>query len=846
MPTTTNNDIDLIEIKKIPRAYMTKQKPEPIHSQFKHFLGAMMHSNLKSGLRIQTIDGKSNLFLLTEPGMSDVLQSVFLAQFSGFYLQPMLTRCGITVNQPVFVAEIEGVPRQAKGALDGLVESMIGSSCPMLYQVWTSPARINIVSRKIIEKKYETALGKSQKQDSIEGLFGTRETRTKFDADALRSSKHLEAAYERSISDRVLECRVIIASWGNTRSKVSLDIAVNILLSTISRSAKKERMKHRIFSGEQAGRVLDDALRLKPCVKGTKLLPSEVVSLFEIPHIEMGIAQSSTTAFSTAGTSQATMSDNIPFRDEYVALGGTYRKATLYPSKVKYIKLDHLRRHAAVLGMTGAGKSSTKHRIVIDAWKNGVSSLLIEPVKTDARALMLAIDELRVFTIGREVVAPFRLNPGLIEEGLPVQPHIDRLFFSFLAAWPLYGILANHLRKVIVRTYTRRGWDVLNDRHGRPVFIQDFRDEGERYSNRLQYGSELRQDFKGAILTRIEDLCEPSRAAIFNTTYNLPVSELLRVPTILELGHIKDPEFKALMLNLILHRIEQYFEQLGPAESLRKLIIIDEAHRFLRELPQTLDMSEVAMSKRQVQDQLEDLTAEARSAGIGIIVLDQDPSQLSRRVLKSCHTKIVHRLESPDDVQLSALLLNCSPQQREHIRDMRDGEAIIRGLEDSVPLNIQVFYDPEFNPVMTANRTDEEVIERMRPFYDAHPAFRETPEIPILDPPEVIEDRDLVSLRVQVEDLVRSSAYQTNYLESVESPDAEFLNAIEELLVFYATRIIESDKQPMEVIEVLIEATEAVFGPLPYTLNPNVVQGLIRDMSKTDQSANDRRDLGAP
>ena len=256
----------------------------------------------------------------------------------------------------------------------------------------------------------------------------------------------------------------------------------------------------------------------------------------------------------------------------------------------------------------------------------------------------------------------------------------------------------------------------------------------------------------------------------------------------------------------------------------------------------TLDMSEVAMSKRQVQDQLEDLTAEARSVGIGIIVLDQDPSQLSRRVLKNCHTKIIHRLESPDDVQLTALLTGYDKEQQAHICDMIEGEVIVRGLGHSVPLNIQVFYDPLYIDGMKTNWTDAEVIERMKEFYANHPEFAKTPDIPQLDPPEVIVDRDLLALRVQIEDIVRSEGFRTNYLDCIGSSDSEEINALEELIVYYAIRVVSSDRPTVDIVNVFIETTNTVYGEPPYALSSVVLQRLLREHDQSRKASSQGRD----
>jgi hypothetical protein len=858
LPLIECDDIGFLEITKTPQSYLTQHDQKHTNPkthenidktsiQFERFLGAILHSSYELGFRIQSINGHNALYYLTKQNKTEFLSSAFTAQFSGFELQTKQNGLSYQIDSPVHIAEIIGVPNLTSHTLDGLAESFSQSKSSTLYQVWVTSRKPQYFARKITEQKYRSALQRSQTQQSLDSWMKGQETRTKYDVKALRSSKWHEAAFERICAERLLETRVIIAAWGHDYSEISMRTALNTLLGTISHSGRKEKLRVQIYSGKRAFLRLSDALTMGKKANGTLLLPRDAVPYFDIPHIELGLTQSFIAPFATSDTTNITgLQQDQNFRQGYITLGQIYRGGALKSDQLVYIRLEDLRRHTTILGMTGSGKSSTKNRIVIDAWKNGIPSLLLEPVKSDSRSLLAAIPEARIFTVGREPVAPYRLNPFLVERGVPVQAHIDQLYFAFLAAWPLYGILANHLRKVIVRTYMRKGWNLLTDVCGRQISLQDFRDEAERYTNELQYGSELKQDFRGAILTRVEDLCDPSRAAVFNTLSNLSFGEFLRVPTIIELRPIKDPEFRALIVNLILHRVEQYFEKLGPAEGLRSLIIIDEAHRFLRELPPTLDMSEAAVSKRQVLDQIEDLTAEARSYGVGMIVLDQAPSQLSRGVLKNCHTKIVHRLESPDDCQLAAYLTGCNREQQAHMTMMKEGEAVIKGIRDSVPRNIQILYDPDFTHGMKTNWTDDEVIQRMKKFYLEHPEFAITPEIPSLDSSEVIEDRELISLRVQVEDIVGSHGYRKNYTECMKKSNAEELCAIEELIVYYATNAVNSDKPFQDVVRVFIDVTEAIHGPTPYKLNQGHIQQLILNSQQSQPSVSGGGDSDGP
>ncbi|MFW9944967.1 MAG: ATP-binding protein, partial [Candidatus Sifarchaeia archaeon] len=770
MDSEDKSALSAVEITAIPRPYLAHISERNQNHRFENrtlpqikldrFLSALLQSNIEIGFRIQVINGRAKLVFLTPQHKAHTVAASFLPQFPDFSLSSKFSMVSPTPENPVFTAEIRGVPQYVPQSLDGLANALVRTGCSSIYQVWASPKKPGLIGRQIAKRRYGSVLGRSQRQDTLESrIIGGRETRTRFDVDALSSTELHKASYERMNADRILECRVVIACWSSSANESILLSLLNTFLGTLSSHDKRRRLRTKVHSGDAALSCAEQAFQMGRRLKGTLLATREAVPYFEIPHVELGIVQNSPATYTTAKTTRidaGQYDSEILFQPNRIALGHIYRQGTLDDRQVKYLEVEDLRLHSAIFGMTGSGKSSTKNRIVIDAWKNGISSLLIEPVKSDARALMAAIPELRIFTLGRELVAPFRLNPFLVGKGVPVQAHVDQLFHCFLAAWPLYGILANHLRKVIVRTYQRHGWDLLLDTHGDIVTLEGFRQEAERYASSLKYGSELKQDFTGAILSRVEELCDPSRAAIFNVRTNLPIAELFTRPTIIEMKSIKDSEFKALLLNLILARVEQYFESLGVSDRLRGLLVIDEAHRFLRELPRTLDTSEIGSSKRQVQDQIEDMTSEARSVGLGVMFLDQSPTELARGVVKNCHTKIIHRLESHEDRRMIARETGCNREQEQHIEVLDNGEAVVRSPVDKSPLNLQIIYDPTWIPEMERNWTDDEIKERMRDFYSARPEFAKTPDIPELEPIQVIEDREAISLRVQIEDIVRS------------------------------------------------------------------------------------------
>lgn len=843
-----------IEITEVPRSYIDETSSsghatisaEVIthrYNPLRQFLSALMHNHVPIAFRLQTLDEDSHIFYVsrTRYHSTSAISAPFIAQFPNFSIRPTQLTTTMPTGPDLCVGMIRGLPHLTKAPLNALARFLSGFHCNSMYQAWAHPKRPGRIRRYLTQLRYQSAVKQSQKQDtSTSFLYGTT-TRTHLDAESQRRAKRFALEFERFSSKLFLDCRVMLAFWGSQESMTQLKTALAILLGCISHDDKDLRLKTKIYDRRKARRVFLEALKLGAKTPGTPLLPSEAVPYFALPSIDLGIKQTHSASFTTytsASPNKEDNSSNRVFRRGHIALGLLYRHGQLESSLVSHMRTEDLRKHVAILGMTGFGKSTTKNRIVIDAWRNEIPSLLIEPVKTDARDLMGAIPDLRVFTLGNEQVAPFRLNPFYVEDGVHIHSHVNLLVSCFMAAWPVYGILANYLRRVIVQTYVNHGWDLVNNRRGTPIALEDFRLEGEKFSQNLGYGTELKQDFRGAILGRAEDLCDPARAVIFNTTSDLSMNELLSKPTVIELRHIADPELRAFILSLLLIRVYEHFDRLGPAKHIRGLLVIDEAHTVLEEIPRAADMNDAASSQRRAVDQLVDLIAEARSLGLGTILCDQNPTRLARDALKTCSTKIVHRLTSPEDRNLLALETGCSKEQAQQIDVLRVGEVVFRGPEDAVPSNVQVIHDAESNPEMKRIWTDEDVHQRMLQFYAKHPEFAKTPPIPSLEPFDLIEDRESVTLRVQLEDIVRSSAYAENYKDAVDDPDSDVLNAIEEQLVFYASNLVQSSTPLMDILRIMLEITEEVYGTPPYQLDWSVIEDLaVRSQHRTQSDA---------
>ncbi len=855
MKSRQNAPERMLEIEKIPRTYLSaltqttrsqsKEAGPKNHSvQFERYLAALMFADVPVTFRLQSLCGSVRLDYTTprvDSGLSAV-ESAFQAQFPDFQTTRVLTAVP-TVTSPCALAVITGVPVRTDEALNGLARVLTKYRGSAVYQVSAQPVRVDILSRYLAKQRYRSALERSERQETSPGLLARQENRRRINVDAMERSRVHEATYRRLMSDRVLRCQVVLVLWGSQDAGSVLRDAVNTLLSTISSVNKKQRMRIRYSEGEEALRTIQRVLDCSARLRATLLMPSEAAPLFQVPSIELGLVSSSPASFTTAEAVVAVPgSQDVPFEPGRVVLGHAYREDSPDPRYLKSFSLDSLRGHVTIVGKTGTGKSTSKNRVIIDAWKNGVPSLLIEPVKTDARILLGAIPEMRLFTVGQENVAPWRDNPFLLEAGVPVQPHVSLLYSCLVAAWPLYGMLSNHTRRVLEDTYTHSGWDMLDDIQGNPIILDVFRGEVESYCDDvLQYGSELSQDFRGALTARAEDLCSPARAAIFNTTANLPVSELLSRPTVIELEPLTDPEFKVFVLSLLLVRVYEHFRRLGPSKKLRALLVVDEAHRVLEELPKTLDMSEHAMARRQVVDQFVNMIAESRTYGLGVVLCEQIPTRLARDAIKNSHTKIVHQLTSPDDIELMAAETNCDAEQTAHIATLRIGEAVVADPSSIVPSKVRIIHDPDYCADMNRVWTDDAVREHMQQFYDQHPDFAARPVIPDLGRhvgTSVAHHESAKTVLAQIAEIVHTEAFRELYEEAVTDCVEDSTSTMpEDLIAHYASHLSYVRAKPTEIAVALLEFASAAYGPLPREADFGRIVGLV-DVTESGISKN--------
>jgi len=391
--------------------------------------------------------------------------------------------------------------------------------------------------------------------------------------------------------------------------------------------------------------------------------------------------------------------------------GGDYR-----------VSLGSLTRHVFVAGVTGSGKTNTIFSLLAAADAAGVPFLVIEPAKTEYRALIghpVLGERVRVFTAGRAGVGPLLLNPFEVPPGITVSEHLDLVRAAFAAAFGMWAPLPQILERCLHEVYTDRGWDLRTNTNARldgggdradayPTLADLIAKAGEVIPA-LGYEERVTGDLRAALTTRLESLRSGGKGAMLDVTRSVPIAELLSQPTVVELEAMGDEGDKAFLAALLVIRLAEHRRCQGQTPDLVHLLVIEEAHRLLANVPAQA-AEEAANPRGQAVETFSNLLSEIRAYGQGVIIADQVPVRLAPDVIKNTSLKIAHRTVSADDRAALGGAMAMEDEQTKALTTLAVGEAAAFSTGDDSPLLIKV---PLAKDLATAPPTGEQVAAHM-------------------------------------------------------------------------------------------------------------------------------------
>ena len=381
------------------------------------------------------------------------------------------------------------------------------------------------------------------------------------------------------------------------------------------------------------------------------------------------------------------------------------------PGVTRYrIRPEELSRHVLVSGVTGAGKTNTVFRLLAALNESDVPFLVIEPAKAEYRALLADPrigPQLQVFTLGLETGVPFRLNPFEVlpepdSGSMPVARHLDLIRALFVASFGMWNPLPAVLERCLHRIYTDAGWDLtaqtnsrarpddLPDVAGRAFpTLRDLDGVVDPIVGELGYNQEVSGNMRAALKVRIGALRAGGKGAMLDGHVSIAPDLLFERPTVLELEGVGDDDEKSFLIGLLLLRLAAYRRAQGETASLRHVLVVEEAHRLLRNVPARAAEGEANAAGKAVEA-FTNLLAEVRAYGQGIVVADQTPIALAPAVLKNTGLKLTHRLVAADDREAVANATAMNPAQTARLATLARGQVAAFGGDDDTPVLLDV------------------------------------------------------------------------------------------------------------------------------------------------------------
>jgi hypothetical protein len=302
-------------------------------------------------------------------------------------------------------------------------------------------------------------------------------------------------------------------------------------------------------------------------------------------------------------------------------------------------------RHCGIFGKTGSGKTTLSIRILQELC-NQKKPFLIFDYKRNYRDLLkhpeFQDEDILVFTVGRNDVAPFHFNPKQGPDGVEEYVWIKNLS-AIIEKVYLLGPGAN---------------DVFMESAG----LGTFKEMHEKVLRQKKKARELL--WWASVKRTLNAINYPGLGEMVNCPRAYPIPELLNKKVILELDGLSGTD-QAFVIGSLLLWIYHYRMRQPEREVLKHFIIIEEAHHLFLKTRQEEDIADIIMR-------------EIRELGEAIIIIDQHPSKMSVSALGNLSTKFALTLSLNQDVMAisNAMLLDRTEQR--YLSMLTVGQCICR------------------------------------------------------------------------------------------------------------------------------------------------------------------------
>ena len=398
-------------------------------------------------------------------------------------------------------------------------------------------------------------------------------------------------------------------------------------------------------------------------------------------------------------------------REELISLGKLVQSGNEIDTKV-YLEKSALNKHIFITGVTGTGKTTTCQKLLLES---ELPFLVIEPAKTEYRILMNnpKTEDILIFTLGNDKVAPFRLNPFEFFEGESITSRVDMLKAAMEASFDMEAAIPQIIESAMYSCYEDYGWNIdtdENEKFDNPYdegvysfpTLEDLLNKIEIEVTKHNFDDRLKKDYIGSITARLQGLLVGSKGQMLNARRSIDFRELIEKKVVLEIEGIKNGTEKSLVMGFILTNLcEALRAKYDKDKHFKHITLIEEAHRLLSKYS-----AGDSLNKKNSVETFADMLAEVRKYGESLIIADQIPNKMTPEVLKNTNTKIVHKIFAEDDKEAIGNTISLSKEQKDFLSSLPTGRAIVFSQSWTKAVQVQI--------EQMTNTTSDEIINEDR------------------------------------------------------------------------------------------------------------------------------------
>ena len=406
--------------------------------------------------------------------------------------------------------------------------------------------------------------------------------------------------------------------------------------------------------------------------------------------------------------------------EEQISLGNLVQSGNEIDMEVSLEK-SALNKHIFITGVTGTGKTTTCQKLLLES---KLPFLVIEPAKTEYRILMnnKETEDILIFTLGKDDVAPFRLNPFEFFEGESITSRVDMLKAAMEASFDMEAAIPQIIESAMYSCYEDYGWNIDNNKNEKfsnpydegvysfPT-LEDLLNKVETEVTKHNFDDRLKKDYIGSITARLQGLLVGAKGQMLNTRRGIDFRELIEKKVVLEIEEIKNGTEKSLIMGFILTNLcEALKAKFKKDKHFKHITLIEEAHRLLSKYSPG-----DSLNKKNSVETFTDMLAEVRKYGESLIIADQIPDKMTPEVLKNTNTKIVHKIFAEDDKEAIGNTISLSKEQKDFLSSLSTGRAIVFSQGWTKALQVQI--KQRTNTTSDENIDEDRLKSRVEDFY---------------------------------------------------------------------------------------------------------------------------------